>query len=553
MSTLDRTAGTERTAAPHGARRRQPHVILNPITILGACVALLGLGGAGFALVAGFLDEDPSTIKGILGYVVMPNIALGGLVLMIAGVLWGAWHGARAAAAVGEPASVRIDLNGWRHLFGIAAFLAIAVGSLTVLGGTTYRAIEFTESTTFCGTCHTVMQPQVESHVTSPHAEVECTKCHIAYRASPLGPNAKAYIDSKIGGLRQTYSVITGSYDHPVRAPADAIPATNTTCEGCHAPDKDYGVVLRQYQEYASDEKNTRHTRVLAFPVGSDGKDDDAHAIHWHATAKLYYVATDESRTAISWAGVETPGGMEEWTNPTEGLAEGATDRQLMSCIDCHNRAGHKIPTPDELVDDALERGRMDRTLPYIKRETVALLGGTGEGANPKLLAAQFAQPGWFDRLATFYRDNYPEVAVSKEAAIQNAIDEMKKISKQILYPDMEADWLTYPDNLSHRLPTGLGSASGQQTPGCFRCHGTLVNKTTGERLAGTMGGEGCLSCHGVTSNGETKIGPTDPTKTETCSLCHVTADMAQLGGAPANGSTGETSALPMDSLHQQR
>jgi hypothetical protein len=114
----------------------------------------------------------------------------------------------------------------------------------------------------------------------------------------------------------------------------------------------------------------------------------------------------------------------------------------------------------------------------------------------------------------------------------------------------MNADWLTYPDNLSHRLPAGLGSASGQQNPGCFRCHGTLVNKATGERLAGTMGGEGCLSCHGVTSDGETKIGPTDPTKTETCALCHVNADMTQLGGAPA---TGETAALPQDSLHQQR
>ncbi len=528
--------------------RPQPHVILNPITLFGAVLACVGVGGAGFALVAGFLDEDPSAIKGILGYVVMPNLALGGVVLMIGGVLLGAWRQARAAAAAGERAGVHVDTGSWQQMLGIAVFAAIAISSLTVLGGTTYRAIEFMESTTFCGTCHTVMQPQYEAHLTSPHAEVECTQCHIAYRSGPLGPNASAYVDAKIGGMRQTLAVMTGNYDAPVRAPTDKIPHTNTTCEGCHAPDKNYGVVIRQYGSYSPDEKNSRHTRLLAFQVGG-GKEDASAGIHWHATQQVWYRAADELRTVISWAGVETENGLEEWTNPDVSLGEPG-EKRLMSCIDCHNRVGHRIPSPDELVDEALDGGRLDRSLPYIKREAVKLLGGDGEGKSPDLLAAEFAQPTWFDQLAGFYHDNYPELATSKHDAIRNAIDELKKISREILYPDMSTGWLTYPDNLSHRLPEGLAATGSQDNPGCFRCHGTLVRSVTGERLEGTMGGDSCLACHGFGEGSNLQVSGRDPIQAQACALCHVNVDTTQIAGA---GAGGASPVLPMDPVHQPR
>jgi nitrate/TMAO reductase-like tetraheme cytochrome c subunit len=517
-------------------------VILNPITILGALIACAGVGGAGFALVAGFLDEDPSAIKGIVGYVVLPSLAIGGVVLMLAGVVLGARRQARHSAAI-----VLIDLGNRYQLLGIAMFGAIAIGSLTVLGGTTYRAVEFMESTTFCGACHKVMQPQVDAHLTSPHAEVECVKCHIAYRSGPLGPNTAAYLNAKIGGLRQTLAVMTGNYDRPIRAPADKLPNTITTCEGCHAPNKNYGVMIRQFSSYAPDEKNSRNTRVLAFPVGG-GNAGDTKSIHWHATAKVWYRATDESRSVVSWAGVETPNGVQEWINPTAPVVD-ASGRQLMSCIDCHNRVGHRIPGPDELVDDALDSGRLDRSLPYLKREAVKLLGGNGQGGNPDALAAQLSRPTWFDQLAGFYHDNYPEIAASQHDAIRNAIDELKKISKRILYADMRTDWLTYPDNLSHRLPEGIKTAAGEENPGCFRCHGTLVNSVTGERLAGTMGGDSCLSCHGVGQGSELQIGKGDPIQAQACVLCHVNVDTRQIAGSLAARDAG---SAPVDQLRQR-
>jgi hypothetical protein len=544
MSTLQQAAGVN--LRPHG-RKIRPHVVFNPVTVLGAFIAAVGVGGAGCALLFGFLDEDPSAIKGIAGYVVMPALALGGVMLMLAGIVSGAWRHARAAAAAGERPGVHVDLGSRGQLFGIAMFGVIAIGSLSVLGGTTYRAIEFMESTTFCGSCHTVMQPQVAAHVTSPHAEVECTKCHIAYRSSPLGPNAAAYVNAKIGGLRQTLAVMTGSYDQPIRAPSDKIPHTNTTCEGCHAPDKNYGVMIRQFTSYAPDEPNSRHTRLLALQVGG-GKAGEATAIHWHATAKVWYRAADELKNVIAWVGVETANGLEEWVNP--GLPPGGPGtQQLMSCIDCHNRAGHRIPGPDELVDDALDSGRLDPSLPYIKRESVKLLGGDGRGADPAALSKDFQQPGWFDQLAGFYHDNYPEISASKHDAIRSAIDELKKISTQILYPEMRTDWLTYPDNLSHRLPEGIQTVAGQDTPGCFRCHGTLVKSLTGERLAGTMGGDSCLACHGVGEGSSLQIGESDPTQSQECALCHVNVEAQQIA---APGRDGAAAALPTDQLHQR-
>ncbi len=541
MSTLQHAAaGSLRATLP-----ARPHVVLNPITILGAMVGLVGVGGSGFALVAGFLDAEPSAVKGIMGYVIMPSVALGGVVLMLMGVVLGALRQARAAALEGGAAGVHIEVANARQLLGIGAFAIIALGSVTVLGGTTYRAIEFTESTTFCGTCHAVMEPEVAAHLTSPHAEVECTKCHIAYQTGPLGPNTTAYIESKIGGVRQMISVLTSSYDTPVRAPSSKIPSTNTTCQGCHAPNKDYGTVIRQFSTYGSDENNTRSTRALAFPVG--GGNSDGKSIHWHANAKVWYRPTDDSRSTIAWVGVEKDGGqIEEWVNPNVPLSLGA-EKRLMSCIDCHNRVGHRIPSPDELVDAALDGGRIDRTLPYVKRESLKLLGANGEGANPDQLAANFKQETWFDQLAGFYNKNYPEIALSKHDAIRNAIDELERISKQILYPQMKADWVTYPDNLSHQLPEGIKLAAGQDNPGCFRCHGTLVKSTTQELLPGTLGGNGCLACHGSGDASNMQISAADPTKTKTCTLCHVNVDPNQLSGVP-----GGSPPLPFDDIHGQ-
>jgi hypothetical protein len=93
-----------------------------------------------------------------------------------------------------------------------------------------------------------------------------------------------------------------------------------------------------------------------------------------------------------------------------------------MDCIDCHNRAAHKIPAPDALIDEALTAGRMDATLPYLKLEALRLMGiHDTTVSDPGTMAVQWKQPGWFEQLLEFYRTSYPEVA--RRNVIRAAID----------------------------------------------------------------------------------------------------------------------------------
>jgi hypothetical protein len=491
--------------------QRAAHPARNPVTLLGALMAVVAFGGLVFFVLVEFMRREPGPYLGMLVYIGLPAVLVAGLLLIPAGIWWEVRRRA-AAASRGEepPPALQLDFGNPKHLAGVLAFAAATVAILATLGATGYGAMEFMESTTFCSTCHTVMQPQLEAHERSPHAEIDCTACHIGPGAGPIGTGAGRYFEAKIGGLRQTLAVIAGTYDRPVHAPDAALDTVARTCEECHSPTENYGLTLEVYRTFLADERNTPHESVLAFRVG-----DGTEGIHWHATAKVYYEPADEQRSAVLWAGVETDDGLDEWVNPEASIGESAGKRRLMTCIDCHNRVGHRIPTPEELVDEALAEGRLDRSLPYLKREALRILEADGTVTDAGLLHYQWSQQDWFDQLADFYRREYPDVFARKRSAIEDAVAELRRLSRELLYPEMRTSWLTYPDNLEHPQANG-------GNPGCFRCHGTLVNVRTGERLAGTFGGSGCLACH----NFDEARQPMSPLQAapdrQACALCHI-------------------------------
>ncbi len=81
-------------------------------------------------------------------------------------------------------------------------------------------------------------------------------------------------------------------------------------------------------------------------------------------------------------------------------------------------------------------------------------------------------------------------MAQGKADSIQQAVRELKRISGEVIYPDMNTTWRTYPQNNGH-LAAEKGDA------GCFRCHGALVEVGTGRTLPGAkMGQTGCVDCH---------------------------------------------------------
>jgi len=500
------------------AQPRAPHVARNPITLLGAVLAATGNGGLVFFLGIQFLQVEANPYLGLLVYMGLPAVLILGLTLIPAGMLWETRR--RAAAArrgEGMPRPLILDFGNARHLAALLAFATLTTVILGVLGAASFQAVEFMDSPTFCGTlCHTVMEPQFEPYKRSAHAEVNCTSCHI-------GPGANWYVQSKLSGLRQLLAVATDSYPRPIPAPIENLRPARATCEGCHWREKAYGLFLRVYRSYLPDEANTLHERALAFRVGTGGSMlEEAGGVHWHTSAKLWYRSADWERQIIGWVKVEKPESVEVWVNPDLPEGQPLEEERLMDCIDCHNRAAHKIPSPDKLIDDALLAGRMDPSLPYLKREALQLMGVSASLPGAEKLAALWSQDGWFEQLEEFYQRNYPDVAASKQASIRQAIAELKRIAKLALYPDMKTSWLTYPDNRGHPL------SEGEINTGCFRCHAKLVNVDTGEQLPGGLGESGCLTCHGLGEEGEELLGG-DPLGEPACAYCHVPIPLEEL------------------------
>jgi hypothetical protein len=495
-----------------------PHLARNPITLLGAILAVTGNCGLVFFVGIQFLQVKTSPYIGMLVYLGLPTVLILGLILIPAGMLWEARR--RAAAArrgQGIPPALKLDFGNARHLMAVMVFAMLTAVILGVLGAGGFRAVEFMDSPTFCGgLCHTVMEPQYEPYKRSAHAEVECTACHI-------GPGANWYAKSKLSGLRQVLAVVTDSYPRPIPAPIENLRPARATCEGCHWREKAYGLFLRVYRSYLPDEDNTLHARALAFRVGTGGsKLEEAGGVHWHTSAQLWYRSADTERQIIGWVKVEKPESVEEWVNPDVPAGEPLEEERLMDCIDCHNRAAHKIPPPNDLIDDALANSRMDPSLPYLKREALRLMGAFDSVPDPEELTARWSQDGWFEQLEEFYRVNYPEVAASKLASIREAVDELKRISELVLYSDMKTSWVTYPDNRGHPI------LEGETNTGCFRCHAKLVKVDTGEQLAGGLGGGACLACHGLGEEGQERLGG-DPLDEPVCAYCHVPIPLEDL------------------------
>src|SRR6185503_2760388 len=154
-------------------------------------------------------------------------------------------------------------------------------------------------------------------------------------------------------------------------------------------------------------------------------------------------------------------------------LANG--ERRRMDCIDCHNRPAHIYQPPDLAVDVAFVAGRLDPSLPYLKRQAVEALSGsysTTDEAISKIATS----------LDEFYRTKYPDVYVQKRTSVDGAVKEVQRIFQTYFFPEMKTDWQTHPNNIGHLYFNG-----------CFRCH-------DGEHMSndGKVITNNCNVCHTV-------------------------------------------------------
>ncbi len=385
----------------------------------------------------------------------------------------------------------------WGSKRGIFVLIILLGGFGTAVGVGGMTAISYSETPGFCGLCHT-MDPELKAYAASAHNEVTCAECHI-------NPGLGGFVKAKMNGTKQLLHILTGQYPTPIEPPDhQSLPPVTDSCLKCHSLENitanagPVKLVLRP--RYKSDQANTRETiAIMIRPAGlgqpsattgdtADGN-SDVKGVHWHVQQKVTYTSADEHAQKIDLVELTAKDGtVEQYIAGTQvGVSTDAkvdVDRlktsqttRTMDCIDCHNRVGHAVPSTDRAVDEAIGTGLISTKLPFIKRDSVALLNGN----YATLAAADTAIDGLRATLAT----RYPLVAKTQATDITQAINELKLQYRLIATPAMKVQAKTYPDNLGH-----------QTSPGCFRCHdgahylvvkGKITNKTIPSE---------CATCH---------------------------------------------------------
>jgi hypothetical protein len=143
-----------------------------------------------------------------------------------------------------------------------------------------------------------------------------------------------------------------------------------------------------------------------------------------------------------------------------------------MDCIDCHNRPSHRFRAPNDAVDLAMTLGAIDRNLPWVKSNAVAVLTQTYDTEAHAL-----------ENISTTLRGKYPGAA-----PVDVLVKTVQTIYSQNFFPEMKADWRAYPENIGHK-----------DWPGCFRCHDDEHKSADAKKK---IPASDCFSCHTILAQG---------------------------------------------------
>lgn len=450
-----------------------PSLLRNYLSFAGLAIVAASLTSIVMLFLIELTSASDNPYLGILTYIILPGFMVFGLLV----ALLGAWRERRRRrhSAASLTAYPILDLNDPRRRRNFLGFVGLVFVFIFMSAFGSYRAYEHTESVQFCGqTCHTVMKPELNAFRVAPHANIRCVDCHV-------GPGPEWYVRSKLAGARQLYHVAFGTYSRPVKSPVHNMRAASETCAHCHWPNRFHGDELKEFKHFAYDEANTpRANRMLIHVGGGSPEAGPVSGIHWHMNLanEITFVASDEQRQEIAWVSwKDARGNVVEYVARDSRLTPeqiASAPKRRMDCIDCHNRPTHEFKPPDRSVDDSLASGQLDSSLPYLKREAVALLSKPYATTDEALRSIS-------EGLEGFYRANYPEVYAAKGDAVRGAVAELRRIFQTYTFPEMKTDWQTHPNNVGHFYAQG-----------CFRCHdGEHVSPATGRIIS-----KDCRICH---------------------------------------------------------
>lgn len=461
---------------------KTPSLARNIISSIGVVIALIALINIAFLVIIDLAAEHANPYVGIFAYILMPGVLCFGIALFILGMLL-----ERRRRRLHKPDEVppypdiNLNDNRVRRNVGLTIVAIVFFSLISLLG--TYKAYHYTETDAFCGTtCHTVMHPEYVAYKASPHARVGCVNCHI-------GSGATWYVKSKLSGAYQLYATAVNNYPRPIPTPVANLRPAQETCEQCHWPEKFWGSQMKVFNHFGYDEANTpRETRLLINVGGGSATSGLSSGIHWHMNIgrEISYIATDGQRQQIPYVkSVDKKTGkvtefFMEGTAPADQQKIKASEPRRMDCVDCHNRPTHIYTPPDHAVDMAMLGNDINRTLPFIKQQSVEILSRDYTSTDQAVKAIARDIPA-------FYAKNHPDVASGRKADIDKSVKQLQTIFQTIRFPEMKVDWRTHPNNVGHFY-----------SPGCFRCHDDQHVSSDGTRIS-----KECNICHTMVSQSE--------------------------------------------------
>jgi hypothetical protein len=345
----------------------------------------------------------------------------------------------------------------------------LTIVNLMIVSTATFKGLKYMETDKFCGTtCHNVMQPEAVAHQLTTHANVACVDCHI-------GEGAGNLVKAKLRGAAQAVEFLGGSYPRPVPPPQ----VSNAICTQCHAVDRFGEDRLHVKRMFSDAEKPVETFNILRMLVGGfrDGK---WHGVHQHNGLKIRYLA-DPKRDTITEIEVTRPDGSTDKFAPKGAPAPAGAEWFEMGCTDCHNRPAHRLFTPESVVANALGRGAIDKELPFIRRESLAVLKASypsQDEARKQIPAAMVAS---YAKLA-------PQLDAAGKAKVETAGKLLAEEWTHNNFPDMKVAWGTYLNRLQH-------------DPGCFRCHDSKHVNAKGDSVRQKCSG----ACHDIIASEEEK------------------------------------------------
>ncbi|HEY4611380.1 MAG TPA: NapC/NirT family cytochrome c [Bacteroidota bacterium] len=455
-------------------KRIFPPSFYNLITLSGAAIASVSFGLILFLMILELFSETQKPYMGIIAFVILPGILLFGVFFIVLGIIR-----EHKRQREGKPSGLhlpQIDLNNPRHR---TAFTFFSVGAILLLMFSafgSFKAYEYTDSDEFCGeTCHAVMAPEYTAYQFSPHARVGCAQCHI-------GPGAGWFVRSKLSGAYQVYATIFDKYPRPIPTPIQNLRPAQETCEQCHWPKHFFNEKQHVNTYFLKDEQNTKWELNLLMKIGGGNVEaGPTSGIHWHMNIKnqVVYAAVDSQRQVIPWVRIKGADGKETTYRSTEHAMSDEELQQFskrrMDCVDCHNRPTHIYHPPAPMVNYVMSLGWVDPALPSIKSVSLDAL-------EKPYTTKQAALDSIKTIVEEYYRQNYPEIASSKSAAIERAVTELQTIYSRNYFPEMKVSWKHFTNNIGHLY-----------YPGCFRCHDGKHVSDDGKVLS-----RDCNICHTI-------------------------------------------------------